>query len=110
MKTNAVPAVIMLTAGFIDCILSLYEHVSLYQFTKRLFLVLLIFYILGCVVKIILDMNIKDESEESEEDEQENEDAPEEGVVENSGQDTENDSAEEMEDSENTDPDREDTE
>lgn len=107
MKTNAVPAVIMLTAGFIDCILSLYEHVSLYQFTKRLFLVLLVFYILGCVVKIILDMNIKDESEE---DGQENEDAPEEGVVENSGQDTENDSAEEMEDSENTDPDREDTE
>lgn len=66
MKTNAVPAVIMLTAGLIDCILSFYEHVSLFVFTRRLLIVLVIFYILGCVVKIVLDCNFKEMGEPEE--------------------------------------------
>ncbi len=66
MKTNAIPAIIMLTAGLIDCILSFYERVSLFKFTKRLLIVLVIFYVLGCVVKIVIDCNFKEEEEVAE--------------------------------------------
>ena len=55
MKTNYVPAIIMLLAGLVDSVISIYYKLDLYSFTKRLLLVLVIFYILGCVVKIILD-------------------------------------------------------
>lgn len=29
MKTNGVPAIIMLAAGFIDCVIAIYAHVTL---------------------------------------------------------------------------------
>lgn len=57
MKTNSVPAVVMLLAGFIDCALSIYQRLSLFDFTWRLLLVLVVFYILGCAVKLVLDIN-----------------------------------------------------
>lgn len=57
MKTNYVPAIIMLLAGLVDSVISIYYKLDLYSFTKRLLLVLVVFYILGCVVKIILDIN-----------------------------------------------------
>lgn len=70
MKTNSVPAVVMLLAGLIDCVLSIYQRLSLFDFTKRLLLVLVVFYILGCVVKLILDINFSkmDDVPETEED------------------------------------------
>ena len=74
MKTNSVPAVIMLTAGLIDCIVSIYQRLSLFDFTKQLLIVLVIFYLLGCVVKLILDINfpqMDDEPETEEEDAEE---------------------------------------
>lgn len=63
MKTNYVPAIIMLIAGLIDSVMSIYYRLNLYDFTKRLLLVLVIFYILGIVVKIILDINFPKENE-----------------------------------------------
>lgn len=60
MKTNGVPAIVMLSAGFLDCILAIYTHMSLWNFTKQLLAVLILFYIIGCVVKVILDRNFKD--------------------------------------------------
>lgn len=76
MKTKAVPALIMLTAGFIDCIFSIYCHLSLWRFTWQLLLVLILFYVLGCVVQVILDKNFagmdQEEAEpETEEDQEE---------------------------------------
>ena len=71
MKTKAVPAVIMLTAGLIDSILSIYCHLTLWRFTWQLLVVLVIFYILGCVVQIILDKNFAG-MQETEEPVQEN--------------------------------------
>lgn len=65
MKTKAVPAMIMLTAGLIDCILSIYCRLSLWRFTWQLLVVLIIFYFLGCIVQLILDKNfakIEDET------------------------------------------------
>ena len=58
MKTNGVPAIVMLLAGFTDCIIAIRTHMTLGIFTRQLFLVLLIFYVIGCIVKLILDRNI----------------------------------------------------
>lgn len=72
MKTNGIPAIVMLSAGFVDCVLAIYTHMSLWNFTRQLLFVLILFYIIGCVVKVILDCNFKDmEQEETTEDGQE---------------------------------------
>lgn len=105
MKTNSIPAVVMLLAGLIDCVVSIYQRLSLFNFTKRLLLVLVIFYILGCVVKIVIDMNFKqmddlpqEEGEESATEETAEEAAdPKEGVSED---ELENIDAQEQEDGE----------
>ena len=52
MKTNGVPAIIMLAAGFIDCVIAILTHMSLWNFTRQLLLVLVLFYVIGCVVKM----------------------------------------------------------
>jgi phosphotransferase system glucose/maltose/N-acetylglucosamine-specific IIC component len=71
MKTNSVPAVIMLIAGFIDCVISIHYRLSLWEFTKQLFWVLVIFYLIGCVVKIVLDRSLKLMADEPEEEAEE---------------------------------------
>ena len=48
MKTNGVPAIIMLAAGFIDCVIAILTHMSLWNFTRQLLLVLVLFYVIGC--------------------------------------------------------------
>ncbi len=60
MKTNNVPALVMLTAGFIDCVIAIRTGQSLLSFTRQLLIVLLIFYILGSIIKVILDRNFND--------------------------------------------------
>jgi flagellar biosynthesis/type III secretory pathway M-ring protein FliF/YscJ len=63
-KTKSLPAIIMLVAGLIDCIFSIYYHLSLWEFTRQLLLVLIIFYLIGCVVAIVIDINFKAMEEE----------------------------------------------
>ena len=57
MKTNNVPALVMLTAGFVDCVMSIRTGQELGPFVKQLLIILLIFYALGSIVKVILDRN-----------------------------------------------------
>lgn len=57
MKTKPIPAIVMLLAGFVTCIMSIYNHLSLKTFTKTLLLVLIIFYLFGIIIKIVLDKN-----------------------------------------------------
>lgn len=57
MKTNNVPALVMLSAGFIDCVIAIRTGQSLWSFTKQLLLVLILFYILGSIIKVVLDRN-----------------------------------------------------
>lgn len=64
MKTKSVPAIIMLTAGFIACIAGMYAHMEVAGFMKMLLIVLIVFYILGCIVKMILDKNFAEVPEE----------------------------------------------
>ena len=74
MKTNYLPALIMLSAGLVDCIISFRSHLSMYEFTKQLLLVLLIFYVIGCFLQFILKKAMKafeDKKEEVAEEENE---------------------------------------
>lgn len=66
MKTKPIPAIVMLSAGFVTCIIAIYTHMELMAFTKSLLLVLIVFYILGGIVKIILDKNFAQMKEEEE--------------------------------------------
>ena len=55
MNTKNVPALVMLSAGFIDSVLAIYYHLDSYSFLKQLLIVLLVFYIIGEIIKVILD-------------------------------------------------------
>lgn len=64
MKTKSIPAVIMLTAGFVACIVGIVKKIEFFPFIKMLLLTLVIFYILGCIVKAVFDRNFKEEEQE----------------------------------------------
>lgn len=90
-KRRLVPPFVMLTAGAITSILMVVKGCELNEFLARLLTILIIFYVLGCVLKGILDMidrqNTPPEPEEGDEDgmiekEAENEGAEEEGAEE----------------------------
>ena len=55
MNTKPIPAIIMLTAGFVTCIVGIVQHFSFGTYVKTLLLVLIGFYLLGCIVKLVLD-------------------------------------------------------
>lgn len=63
MKTKSIPAFIMLLAGAIACIAGIASHLDVAGFVKMLLIVLIVFYFLGCIIKIILDSNFKEEEE-----------------------------------------------
>lgn len=64
MKTRSVPAIITLLAGFIACLAGIRVHMEVADFLKMLIAVLIVFYLLGCVVKVILDRNFKEIQDE----------------------------------------------
>ena len=55
MKTNYVPAIVMLLAGAVYCLFGLMSGASLFDFTVQLLIVLLVFYILGGIIRLVLD-------------------------------------------------------
>lgn len=55
-KMRLIPPFIMLTAGAVTSILMVVKGCTLNEFLARLLLILLVFYVLGCVLKGILDM------------------------------------------------------
>ena len=59
MNTKPIPAIIMLTAGFVTCVVGIVQHFSFGTYVKTLFLVLIGFYLLGCVVKLVLDKGFR---------------------------------------------------
>lgn len=58
MKTKQIPAIVMLTAAFAMCIISYVNDFSLSLFIRSMFFVMIGFFVLGYVIKFILDMNI----------------------------------------------------
>lgn len=55
MKTNYVPAIVMLLAGAVYCLCGLMSGTPLFEFTVQLLIVLLVFYVLGGIIRIVLD-------------------------------------------------------
>lgn len=74
MKTRLLPALIMLLAGAVNCVLALANRMSPLVFTVRLLLVLIVFYMLGTLVQWIVEANFK-QMEEPEQELQEEGDA-----------------------------------
>ena len=70
MKTKSIPAIITLIAGFITCIISFVNQLSMGQFIKILLLVIVGFYILGCIIKFVFDRNFPLEENEVQEQEE----------------------------------------
>ena len=71
MRTKSIPAILMLIAGALACILGFVYRYETTQFFTMILTVLVVFYMLGCVVKIIIDKNFSadpaKESNQSEE-------------------------------------------
>ena len=65
MKTKQVPIIITLIAGLVTCIIGFVMQMETGQFVKIWGIVLISFYILGCVAKLVLDHNFKEETEEA---------------------------------------------
>ena len=67
MKTKHIPALVTLLAGAVAALLMWLWKVDFFRFTRNLLIVLVVFYILGSVVKLVLDRNFKDMEEEAKE-------------------------------------------
>lgn len=70
MKRKAIPAIVMLLGGFCSCVIGILNHMDSAAYIKMLFIVLIIFYILGCIVKIIIDKNFPEMADEKETEEE----------------------------------------
>ena len=57
MKNNLLPSLVMLLAGLVCSIISLRQGVDLMSFTTRLLTVLVVFYIIGAILKVILSFH-----------------------------------------------------
>ena len=64
MKTKHIPVLITLVAGLTTCIIGIMMQMETNRFMKTLVVVLISFYILGCIAKLVLDKNFKEEPEE----------------------------------------------
>jgi len=79
MKTNYVPAIVMLLAGGVYCLFGIYYQIPLMDFCVQLLIVLIIFWIIGGIVRMVLDRFMgeiedknKEEAEEEAEEDEEN--------------------------------------
>lgn len=70
MKTKYIPAIIMLAAGLIRAIAGVFYRQDIKDFLWSILIVMVIFYIIGSVVKVVLDksMVIAEEEESAEDD------------------------------------------
>lgn len=55
MKTKTVPLLITLSAASVSCAISLIQQTDFRTFVGRLFLTVLIFFVIGYIAKAILD-------------------------------------------------------
>ena len=60
MRTKSIPVILMLIAGALACILGFVYRYETTQFFAMVLTVLVVFYMLGCIVKIIIDKNFSE--------------------------------------------------
>ena len=78
MKTKDVPAIVMLLAGGVYCLIGIRYQIPLMDFCVQLLVVLLLFWMIGGIVRMILDRfmgEIEDKAKEEENEEAEEKDA-----------------------------------
>ena len=66
MNTKPLPAALALVAGFVTCVISFVQHVDTVVFAKRFIIVCIIFFVIGTVASVIININFKDMEEEAE--------------------------------------------
>jgi len=66
MNTKSIPACLALVGGFVTCIISFMQHVDTVVFAKRFIIVCIIFFVIGTVASVIININFKDMEEEAE--------------------------------------------
>lgn len=79
MKTKDLPAIVMLLAGGVYCVIGIRYQIPLMQFTLQLLMILILFWILGGIVRMVLDKFMVEmaDKKESEEDTEKSEDGEE---------------------------------
>lgn len=76
MKTKQIPAILMLVAALVTCIMSFLDQISMVQFLIRLCIVLVVFFVLGEVIRYVIDRNFPpEEAQEEEQEETQDEEA-----------------------------------
>ena len=98
MKTNYVSAIVMLSAGGVYCLFGIYNGVPLMDFCIQLLSVLIIFWIIGGIIRMVLDKymgEIEDKNKEETEEESEEDEENSEGSDEESEQEKDTESEEE---------------
>ena len=73
MKTKEIPAIVMLLAGGVYCLLGIYYQIPLMEFSIQLLIVLLVFWIFGGIVRMFLDKFMGEIGNKTEKDEEETE-------------------------------------
>ena len=59
MNTKPVPVIITLAAAFISCVISIMQRVEFSVFVSRLLIVVVIFLVMGTIIKMILDHSFR---------------------------------------------------
>lgn len=77
MKTKEIPAIVMLLAGGVYCLIGIRYQIPLMDFSVQLLIVLLIFWMIGGIIRFVLDkfMGEIEEKAEEENDKAEEKDA-----------------------------------
>lgn len=73
MNTKPIPIIITLIAALVSCVASIIQHVSFTIFTTRLLCAVIIFGVIGSIVKVILDKSLNVMEEETDEENEESE-------------------------------------
>lgn len=55
MKTRPIPAIIMLTAGFITCIFGIINHLEIMEFVRSVLISMVVFFLIGAIVRFVVD-------------------------------------------------------
>lgn len=78
MKTKEIPAIVMLVAGGVYCLLGIYCQIPLMDFFVQLLIILLAFWMLGGIIRMVLNYFIGELEDKAKE--EEDEEAEEKGV------------------------------
>ncbi len=73
MNTKRIPINITLNTALVSCVASIIQHVSFTIFTTRLLCAVIIFGVIGIIVKVILDKSLNVMEEETDEENEESE-------------------------------------